>query len=162
MSQDSEVTVIPFDERFAGDFARLNYEWIERYFRVEPHDSELLDDPKGQIVATGGEVFFAVIDEACVGTVAMVPHGDSIFELTKMAVSPAHHGRGIANRLMTACVGHARDKGASTIFLETNSVLAPAIALYRKFGFVDTPLDPGSQYFRADVRMELALSGGNM
>lgn len=162
MSDEPEIRVVTFDEHFAADFARLNYRWIEEHFSIEPHDRELLDAPLEQIVEPGGEVFFAVADGAVAGTVAMVRSDANTYELTKMAVDPSFQGRGIANHLMKACIELAFKNGASTIFLETNSKLPPAVALYRKFGFVETPLDPDSQYSRADVRMELAIADTNM
>lgn len=157
MSAENTVTIIPFDSKYAADFASLNYQWIERYFVVEEHDREILDHPMETIITPGGEVFFAISDGEAVGTCAMVRTNESMYELTKMAVAPASQGKGIANLLMRACIELARDKGAGRIFLETNSKLPTAISLYRKFGFVDTPLDPESQYSRANVRMELAI-----
>ena len=93
-----------------------------------------------------------------VGTVALIPAKDNTLELTKMAVSPRHQGKGIGDLLMLAAIERSRSIGASTIFLETHHRLAPAITLYHKHGFVDTPPDPNSAYSRADVRMELAIS----
>lgn len=157
MAAESEITIVPFDPRYAEAFARLNYEWIERYFVIEPHDREVLDNPHEYIVSAGGEVFFVLIGDVVAGTCAMVRSDAETFELTKMAVSPDFQGRGIANRLMEACIEFARGNGAERIFLETNSKLPVAMALYRKFGFLDTPLDPDSLYSRANVRMELAI-----
>lgn len=162
MSDEPEIRVVTFDERFAADFARLNYRWIEEHFSIEPHDRELLDAPFEKIVGTGGEVFFAIVGDEVAGTVAMVRTDPNTYELTKMAVDPAFQGRGIANHLMRACIELAKADGVGTIFLETHSKLPAAIALYRKFGFVETPIDPGSQYSRAEVRMELAIADGSM
>ncbi len=154
----SEIKIVGFDDKFALAFAELNYAWISEHFTVEEHDREILDHPFNVIVEPGGEVFFAVTDDGqVVGTAAMINAGNGVFELTKMAVDPAFQGKGIANGLMDACIEFARSKSASRIFLETNSKLPVAVRLYHKFGFVDTPLDPGSQYERANVRMELAL-----
>lgn len=156
------VEVIKFSPEYANAFAELNYAWIERYFAVEKHDREILDDPQNSVIAKGGEVFFALVEGKAVGTVAMIPANDGVFELTKMAVDPACQGQGISNHLMRACIEFARERDASAIFLESHRSLGPAIALYRKFGFVETPLDPGSEYARADIRMELAIRSVNM
>lgn len=153
-----EIQIVGFDQRYSLAFAELNYHWISEHFTVEEHDREILDHPFEVVIEPGGEVFFAVTDTSeAVGTVAMINAGSGVFELTKMAVDPAFQGKGISNALMDACIEFARSKSAKTIFLETNSKLPVAIRLYHKFGFVDTPLDPGSQYERANVRMELAL-----
>ena len=153
----SEVSIVGFSPEMAVDFARLNYEWIEKFFSVEPHDREILDYPQRWVIDPGGEIFMAIVDEESAGTVALIPAGDSVLELTKMAVSPKFQGRGIGDELMKAAVGYGRLAGASMIFLETHHKLAPAIRLYRKHGFLDIPRDPNSLYSRADVRMELAL-----
>lgn len=147
-----------YEQRFAADFARLNYVWIERYFSVERHDREILDDPERFVIEPGGEIFFVLVDDKTVGTVAMIPAGGGVFELTKMAVDDDHQGRGLANHLMTACIDFARAKNATKIFLESHRKLTAALSLYTKFGFVETPTDPNSEYARADIRMELAIS----
>ena len=157
-----EVQIASFDEGLAADFAKLNYEWIEQYFRVEDPDREMLDDPATYIIDNGGEVFFAIIEGKVVGTVAMIRDGDNRFELAKMAVSGGHKGQGIGDRLMHACIEFAREKGKSSIFLLSNTKLRPAINLYRKHGFIETPIDVHTPYERVNIRMELALAGRKM
>jgi len=152
-----DVKVIEFEERFAKQFADLNYEWIEKYFSVEIHDREILDNPHKFVIEPGGQIFMAIVSGLTAGTVAMIPAGDGVVELTKMAVEPEFQGRGIANHLMTRCIDYAGEMGHRLIFLESHRSLEPALALYRKFGFVEVPRDPNSLYSRADIRMELAL-----
>jgi len=152
-----EIQIVTFIPEFAADFGRLNYEWIEKYFSVERHDREILDHPQEYVLDQGGQIYMALAGEDVVGVVALIPASDGVLELTKMAVSPKLQGRGIANQLMQACLDHARKQNSQLIFLESHRSLRPAINLYRKFGFVETPLDPNSEYDRADIRMEIAL-----
>ncbi len=156
------VEVIGFDERFARNFADLNYEWIEKAYTVEEHDREILDHPVEQIIKPGGQIFFAMVDGEPVGTVALIEIGDNAFELAKMAVSPAHRGLGLSNLLMDACIEYSQTNGKRSIILESNTKQVAAIRLYRKYGFVDTPLDPNSQFVRANIRMELAISDSKL
>ena len=156
------VEVIGFDERFARNFADLNYEWIEKAYTVEDHDREILDHPDEQIIKKGGQIFFAMIDGEPAGTVALIEMGDDAFELAKMAVSPEHRGLGLSNQLMDACIEYSRKKGKRSIILESNTKQVAAIKLYRKYGFVETPLDPNSQFVRANIRMELAISDSKL
>lgn len=156
------IEIVEFSDEFAADFARLNYEWIEKYFSVERHDREILDNPQKYVLEPGGEIFMALVDGKAVGTVALIPEDDGVLELTKMAVSPAYQGRGIANHLMLACIDYARSKATRIIFLESHRSLTTALALYRKFGFVETPTDTNSEYARADIRMELAIDSCSM
>lgn len=156
------VEIVEFAEEWAEDFASLNYEWIEKYFAVEKHDREILDDPQTYVIDPDGQIFMAIVSGLAAGTVAMIPSGEGVMELTKMAVAPEFQGMGIANHLMAACIKYAETNGTKVVFLESHRSLQPALALYRKFGFIETPIDPSSEYARADIRMELAIGDGNM
>lgn len=157
-----KVEIVEFRDDLAKDFAALNYEWIEKYFAVEQHDREILDDPRKWVIEPGGMIFFATVGRRAVGTVAVIPAGDSTLELTKMAVSPDSRGHGIGDKLIDACVSHSKANGINTLWLESHTKLTPAISLYQKHGFVEVPGDPNSLYERADIRMELAIQHRNM
>ena len=141
--------------RGRDDFARLNLDWLERLFVVEPVDREVLLDPEGRLLAGGGHVLFAVDDEdRAVGTVALLHHGDGLYEMTKMAVEPALHGQGIGRALVLAALRAFRRCGGRELFLESSSKLLPALHLYTQLGFEHRPAPrPGSHYRRADVYM---------
>jgi len=158
MNQSDDVRITRFDPAYVESFADLNYEWIEQYFVVEDKDREILEDPVGQIIDVGGEIFFAVIGDTAVGTAALIDTSEDSFELAKMAVSPNYRGRGIADGLIRACIEHAKIKGKSRIFLLSNTKLQPAMALYRKHGFVEINPDEQSPYERVNIVMELALN----
>jgi ribosomal protein S18 acetylase RimI-like enzyme len=153
------VQIVPFDQAFAKAFADLNYQWIEDSYGVEEHDREVLDHPNETVIATGGEIFFALVGNEAAGTVAMVRMEEDHFELAKMAVSPEFRGRKIGDALMLACIEFAVSRGAKSIILESNTKQEAAIRLYRKHGFVEIPLDPNSHFVRANIRMELDLVG---
>jgi len=70
-------------------------------------------------------------------------------------VAEPYKGRGLGRALMEACVERAKAAGAPRLYLETNSVLAPALSLYRSFGFKQIAPPQPSPYARADVIMEL-------
>lgn len=154
----SEVEIVGFQDQFADDFGRLNYEWIQRSYGIEEHDHEVLDHPIRSVIEPGGQIFFAVEECVAIGTVALIPMDEGRFELAKMAVAPEARGRGLGEKLMKACVEFARSSGAKSIILESNTKQEAAINLYRKFGFVEIPLDPNSHFTRANIRMELAIS----
>lgn len=157
----SEVEVVGFDPAFARDFADLNYEWIAESYVVEEHDREILDHPLESVIRPGGQIFFALINEKPAGTVALIKIDDSSLELAKMAVSPDYRGLGLGDELMKACVGHAVAASNVRIVLESNTKQVAALNLYRKFGFVEIPLDPNSAFERANIRMELAISNSS-
>ena len=154
-----ELSIREFQPGDEGSFRRLNEEWIERYFRVEPKEAAILADPKGTILDSGGKIFFAIVDEQCVGCCALRRMSDSEFEVAKMAVTAACQGAGIGRKLLQTVIAAGRAIGARRLYLETNHQLKLAIRLYESMGF--RHLSPGeiipSPYARADVYMELLL-----
>jgi len=152
------VRIVPFQPALAPHFARLNREWIERFFVLEPADVAVLSDPVAAIIDPGGMIFFALVGDAVVGTCAVMPHGPGTLELAKMAVSPAAQGRGIGRLLGEACIDFARATPARTLMLASNSTLTPAIHLYEQLGFRHAPMPPGNEYARADVYMVMPLT----
>jgi GNAT superfamily N-acetyltransferase len=151
------MEIVDFRPELAGAFRALNEAWITALFALEPKDELVLGDPQGQVVARGGRVLFAIEADEAVGCCALMALADGGFELAKMAVADTHKGRGLGRALLAAAVDRARAAGAPRLYLETNSGLAPALALYRSFGFVEViPAEP-SPYARADVCMELRL-----
>ncbi len=145
---------IPGDE---AAFRDINLEWIERYFAVEPKDREVLGDPRKHILDPGGAILLAVEDADCIGAVALIVMGGGSVELAKMGVRPAAQGKGAGRILIAAAVGKARALGMQRVYIETNSVLKPAIRLYREAGFVPLRERVASPYARSDVQLELLL-----
>lgn len=149
--------IIRFKEEYATDFAELNYEWLNKYFTIEPHDTEMLEQPKEYIIDKGGEIFFAKIDNVVVGTVALIKIKDDYFELAKMAVTDKYKGYKIGHELMQVVIIYAKENGIKTLMLESNRKLKPALHLYEKFGFKEIHTNLDSPYARADIKMELIL-----
>lgn len=153
----SEVRMVEFEKRLGDDFARLNYEWISKDYKIEEHDREILDDPSGYIIGKGGQVFFALVGEQAVGTVALIKIDEETFELAKMAVSPEFRGYNIGLKLINACIEYSEKAGKKRIVLDSNTKQIAAINLYKKVGFKEIPLDPNAPYERSNIRMEKLL-----
>ena len=149
------IRVVDYDERYRDDFARLNIEWLERWFTVEPVDIEVLHQPEVHVLASGGQIFFALdSDGNAIGTVALRHEGAGIYELTKMAVNPSQRGAGVGRLLMNTVLEAFQRLGGTELCLESNTRLGPALALYESVGFVrQHGLRPGSVYGRTDVYM---------
>ncbi len=149
--------VVGYHPEYAADFARLNYQWIETYFAVEPEDRLALDNPQAYAIDRGGEIFFVLTGAQVVGTVALLRESEGVFELAKMAVDPEHQGRGYSRLLMDACLAFARERGAEELRLVTNTVLGPALGLYEAVGFVSTGTYQDQRYARGNLEMRLRL-----
>lgn len=148
------VRIVGYSDQYANDFRTLNEEWLERYFVVEPIDQKVLSNPRAHIIDPGGEVLFAIDDEAVLGTCALKAADDHKFELTKMAVTASAQGRGIGRLLMQAACDWFEQRDGTLLFLESHSALKPALHLYRQFGFEDRGRPFTSEYARSDVYME--------
>ena len=92
----TDLQIIPFKKPYSKDFYKLNKEWLETYFYVEPLDEDVLSQPEKYIINKGGYIFFAKLNDTIVGTYAFMPLKDKEgFELTKMAVLPKMRGQKI-------------------------------------------------------------------
>ena len=132
---------------------------MKTFFYVEPYDEEVLSKPETYIIDKGGHIFFAKRNETIVGTVALMPMEDKgIFELTKMAVSPKHRGFKIGQQLMQHCIDFAKEQKFKTLILYSNTKLENAVYIYRKYGFIEIPVEPDCPYIRCDIKMEMKLS----
>ncbi len=150
------VAIVPYRPDHASAWAALNRAWLaEGGFAVEAKDLKAIDDPHGAFLAGGGRIFIAEQGDVAIGCCALIRMGQG-FEVSKMTVTPPARGQGLARRLLEACEIAAREAGAVRLYLETNSALKPAIALYESAGFVHLPPRP-TPYARADVFMEKAL-----
>ena len=154
---DPRPTVVPYREDFRPAFEQLNRDWIESYFVLEDADRAVFADPAGAILGPGGQIFFVVEGDTVLGTCAVLRHSPSECEIAKMAVAPAARGRGLGDLLMEAAVDFAREIGARRVTIVSNTVLAPALRLYRKHGFVEVPLESDGRYQRANIRLEREL-----
>ncbi len=151
----TDYRIVDFDAVWRDDFARLNTDWLERYFVVEAVDREVLHSLETLNHAPDGRILFAGDSKnRAIGTVALKRESEGVYELTKMAVEPGHQGAGIGRALMMAALKAYRELGGRELFLESSSKLAPALKLYESVGFVHKPAPrPGSHYQRADVYM---------
>jgi len=60
----------------------------------------------------------------------------TVGRLYSLAVGEAHRGKGFGKVLLGNCLETARAEGLSAVYLEVEAPNAPAIGLYRSFGFV--------------------------
>lgn len=151
------ITIIPFEETYANDFYKLNIEWLQTYFYVEPYDEEILSQAKKNIIDQGGHIFFAKLNDEIVGTIALIKITDNIYELSKMAVLPKLRGKKIGHQLLEHCLDFSKDQHFEKLLLYSNRKLENAIYLYKKYGFVEIPLEPKNPYARGNIKMELTF-----
>lgn len=152
-----ELKIVPFQADYKLAFENLNREWIEEYFFMEEEDLKTLQNPESYVIDKGGEIFFAILDDDIVGTAAMIPTNEDIFELAKMSVRKDLQGRGIGKKLLKRCIDYSKERNAREVFLITNDILKPALNLYLSSGFVLNELNDDERYDRGNTKMNLIL-----
>lgn len=156
LRESADVTIVDYSPAYKDDFKRLNEEWITQYFKMEESDHKALDHPQEYIIDKGGYICIAIYNGEAIGACALIKMNDKKYELAKMAVSPRAQGKSIGTLLGQACINKARGLGADTLYLESNTMLKPAISLYRKLGF-EKITGPPSPYERSNIQMELKI-----
>ena len=152
------MDIIDFSAEHAAAFKQLNLAWITEHWRVEAADLKALDSPFESIIDVGGAILIGELDSAVVGTVALIPLEEGTLELAKMTVSKAARGTGLGLALGKAALTRAKEMGARKVYLESNTILTPALSLYEKLGFQPLPDDArASPYERCNIRMERGI-----
>ncbi|MFG4003501.1 bifunctional helix-turn-helix transcriptional regulator/GNAT family N-acetyltransferase [Flavobacterium aquidurense] len=156
--ESQDVQIVSFEAKYLDAFRSLNTQWISTYFEMEEADYKALDHPDEYILNKGGKILVALYRNEPVGVCALIKMNDSDydFEMAKMAVSPQAQGKNIGFLLGQAIINSARASGASKIYLESNTILKPAINLYYKLGFQKV-FGLATPYKRCNIQMELNI-----
>jgi len=156
--ESRDVNIVEYTPAYQQAFKDLNVEWISTYFKMEEADYKALDNPESYILANGGHILVALYEDRPVGVCALIKMNDPQYEyeLAKMAVSPSAQGKSIGWLLGNAILDKARSLGAHKVYLESNTILKPAINLYHKLGF-ERVVGHASPYERCNIQMERTL-----
>ncbi|MBK6265211.1 GNAT family N-acetyltransferase [Marivirga sp. S37H4] len=156
--ESADVKIIDYEPQYRSVFKSLNEEWISAYFKMEESDYKALDNPDSYILERGGHILVALYKGEPVGVCALIKMENSEydFELAKMAVSPKAQGKNIGFLIGQAIINKAKVLNASKIYLESNTVLKPAINLYHKLGFQKV-VGKITPYERCNIQMELII-----
>jgi putative acetyltransferase len=135
------------------------YTVLEEYGLAPDPDGTDADlaDLEGNYWKSGG-VFRVVlsVEGSVVGCGGLFGVTSTEAELRKMYLLRAARGRGLGRLLLKQLIADARRLGYQRVVLETASVLAEAIALYRSAGFSPVPREHLSS--RCDQAWMLSLS----
>jgi DNA-binding MarR family transcriptional regulator/GNAT superfamily N-acetyltransferase len=157
--ESKDVEIVDYSTKYATAFRDLNEQWISTYFKMEQADYKSLDDPEGYILKNGGQILVALYNNEPVGVCALVKmnDGEHDFELAKMAVSPSARGKNIGWLLGQSALERAGELGGKKVYLESNTILKPAISLYHKLGFQKIVGHP-TPYERCNIQMSVDLT----
>ena len=152
------MKIVPYDKKYKNTFIEMNKEWISSMFVIEQEDIAMLNNIDKTIVA-GGQIFFAVNyhDEvlACC-MIAPLPNGE--WEIEKFCARGMYTGTGAGSACLKACMDYAKEKHVEKVVIVTNKKCEHAVHLYKKFGFLEVPVDRNKfPYDRADIAFEQTL-----
>ncbi|TDS55265.1 bifunctional helix-turn-helix transcriptional regulator/GNAT family N-acetyltransferase [Myroides indicus] len=162
LRESQEVQIVEYEPKYKAIFKALNEEWITTYFEIEETDKKALNNPEEYILNKGGKIIVALYKNEPLGVCALIKMDDPEYdyEMAKMAVSPKAQGKNMGWLMGQHIVNTARQLGATKIYLESNTLLKPAISLYYKMGFQKIQGHP-TPYQRANIQMELDLTQNN-
>ncbi len=158
---DNDLRLVEYRDDLAGDFHRINAEWIEAMFSMEANDRYILENPRAAIIDRGGVILFVEAGGlGIVGACALMRVDDGCFELTKMGVRESARGRKAGEYLLACVLDRARAMQVQTLYLLTNTKCAAAVHLYEKLGFVHDDAIMrryAGRYARCNVAMSFPL-----
>ena len=145
-----DIRIEPFDERYREGVGALIVTIQQREFAIPiTYDQQPdLRDIAGFYRHKAGDFWLALAGERVVGSIALLDIGDRLGALRKMFVAADCRGAGagVAGRLLSELLRHARAHRLRAIYLGTTDKFLAAHRFYEKHGFelVDAALLPAS------------------
>lgn len=152
------MKIVSYSPAYKNDFVEMNKLWISSMFVMETEDERELANIEPYI-ENGGQIFFALDDNNNVMACCMIaPRDDGDWEIMKFAAKGMYTGTGAGSACFKACIDYAREQGIKRIIIVSNRKCVQAVHLYRKFGFIEIPVDKEKFPFeRADIAFEMFL-----
>ena len=116
--------------------------------------TDLIDINKSYMLSDGGHMWVAEWQGKVVGMVGLAvdeKQQPGIAELQRMSVSSTCRKMGVGRKLLEELIRHAKQQRLKKIVLTTTSAQAPAVGLYKKYGFRLTGVFPYPQKILGDL-----------
>lgn len=148
------MEIIEYQEAYKQDFVELNIAWIQRYFKPEQADYDILEHVD-ELLGKGSMIYFAVENGQVLATCMAMPLKEDVWEICKLAATGQYTGKGAGSAVFKASMDYALQNGAKKLTLISNRRLEPALHIYEKYGFHEVPLNKEYWgYDRADIEYE--------
>ncbi|SIQ75768.1 GNAT family N-acetyltransferase [Maribacter ulvicola] len=151
------LTIVPYTPKYTQIFRDLNIAWITEHFEVEEKDKELLEHSQSTIIDQGGYIFIGLWNDIPVGCFALIKKTEHRFELGKMAVDKTYQGLKIGQKMLEYAINFSKNKNWKVLDLYSSTKLKIALHIYKKYGFINVPLEHNMEYLRSNIKMELTL-----
>ncbi len=117
------------------DFFREYQSWLNVDVCFQGFEEELANLPD-RYAAPKGAIYLAYEAGAAIGCAAIRPtENPNEAELKRLFIRDVYRGHGIGNKLFLAAMEGARNKGYTTMVLETLPIMKAAKSLYQGYGF---------------------------
>lgn len=153
------MKIVPYEKKYKKDFIEMNKQWISEMFVMEQQDIDVLENFE-KAIERGGQIFFAV-DEAdeVLACCLIAPLTNGEWEIEKFCAKGMYTGTGAGSACLRACIEYAKERHVEKIVIVSNRKCTHAVGLYRKYGFVEVPVDKEKfPYERADIAFEQSFS----
>lgn len=149
------MKIVPYDKKYKDEFIAMNKKWISEMFVLEKKDILVLNSIE-ESLEQGGQIFFAIdTNENVLACCMIAPLPNGIWEIEKFCAKGMYTGTGAGSACLNACINYAKEKHVKKVYIVTNKKCKHAIHLYKKFGFVEIPVDKEiSSFDRADIAFE--------
>lgn len=163
----SEVTIIPFEEKYTQEVVDLILPIQRDEFNI---DISIEDQPdllriKEEYIDTGGNFWVALSEGKVIGTIALVKLENHYGAIKKMFVAKPFRGeKQVGKKLLETLVTYCKDQGYERLYLGTVEVLKAAQRFYQKHHFEridksDMPkdyhlMDVDTEFFMRDLTKE--------
>jgi GNAT superfamily N-acetyltransferase len=101
-------------------------------------DEELRTLP-GVYTPPKGRLLIASIQGKPAGTAALRPLSTYACEAKRLYVCPQYRGNGVGSALLNRLLEEARGAGYQDMYADTLESMAPALQMYKQFGFSEVP-----------------------
>jgi len=156
--QQDQVRIVDYQPSHQKAFERLNRQWMEKYFLMEPACEFVLTQPQDALLKPGGAIVVLFYLDEVAGVAALKNKGSGLVELTNMAVDERYQGKGLGELLCRAAIRKAESMGALKLIVYPHFSLKAAVNLFKKIGFKHLS-SQSSIYGRPDTKMILWLGG---
>ncbi|MEJ7654474.1 MAG: GNAT family N-acetyltransferase [Chloroflexia bacterium] len=154
-----KIAIVPYEPRWREGAAQVVREVLYNEYGYPPRPARDFDvDDLGAHYSPPESLLLVALDgERVVGTAATHGLSRAECEVRRMFILPEYRGAGLGAEMLTRLLDFAEKRGYERVLLDTAVQMTRALALYRRFGFVEIPRY--NDNVNAEVFMEKRLGG---
>lgn len=145
------MEIIEYKEKYKEYFIQFNTDWITDYFGYLENEDIATFQHIEESLKKGAMIYFALENGKVLATCMAKPYGnDGTWEICKLASNKHLSHKGAGSAVFEAAMKWAVGRGATRLFILSNSRLKAALHIYEKYGFHEIKLKD-YEYVRGDI-----------